>query len=351
MGQPSSKHKKSLSEGVPSSKPSHKPTMSMSTNTTHIPNNNHTLTMTITKTTTSKQQPLDVDMDVGTDLDVITNDDDNEDVRDRVEKTFQHLTRLDGRIEVTLDKDEEATTGGVERDESGRLLITQNIILTTIDHTSTFSSMDGETSVMAVSKLSPTTTTGQSNLTSAFDPSVLWNEKVLSKLEQSWMMNIRNKLMDVPPKDRTCPQNYICFDRFMYHFMRIHVLKQNVSQGNTQPYMKVKLVVTDTPGTSFKHRLIKKGTSKILNLVIRDPKKNIGVYHTGLLIGPYKLDYYKDGLVHVKQASSLSSQNVIFVLDIGLVKGSGNIKTALDITTAHCCAYNGEYNYSAKVCI
>ena len=182
------------------------------------------------------------------------------------------------------------------------------------------------------------------------DPTISWDPSLISPLESEWVETAQTKINRLPqgnPYKQLSPQTLVCYDRFMSFFLgNLKFTKSSILDRKAKgPYLKVKLLISDTGGESMVCSLFKKGANNLIKLVVRDRESSLGIVHTGLIIGPYQLDFYNDSFVHVKK-HFCSSSRAIIVLDVGRIEGEENIAKALRAITVQSCLYNGFYKYS-----
>ncbi|KAL9651275.1 hypothetical protein ABK040_001228 [Willaertia magna] len=171
-------------------------------------------------------------------------------------------------------------------------------------------------------------------------------QKVIEKLNlwESNLKKVNKTLKDYGITDKNLDaQNSICKDRFKYLNFGLGILKtKDVKKKRTllaEAYLPVKLIISELPGNEFIQTL-RKIYSTVLTTSV------YGVFHTSLLIGEWKFDWYDNSLVSVKfGGNGVYSNSPIAVIDVGVIYGKESISEAFTKITDVCCNFNALRNY------
>jgi hypothetical protein len=103
--------------------------------------------------------------------------------------------------------------------------------------------------------------------------------------------------------------------------------------------LKVKLIITDTQDENVKN--VRKLVSPLLSAVRFIPK--YGLFHTCLVIGPYKLEWTNSGICTPRL---ISSELSLFAVDIDEIATVGEYNTAIDVVAEVVAKWNGTMEYA-----
>ncbi|EFC41412.1 predicted protein [Naegleria gruberi] len=140
-------------------------------------------------------------------------------------------------------------------------------------------------------------------------------------------------------------QNAICKDRFVakhYGKTMEHLSKKHKDERKP-PLMTVKIIVSDCTN-DFRNSLF--------DLFRPTYKDNLfGAFHTGLLIGPWRFDFYDHSIVRVRGDYRVyRNEYALAVIDVGSFSKVDNIKNALDTVASACVEWNATKTYDPFKC-
>ncbi|KAG2386405.1 hypothetical protein C9374_002851 [Naegleria lovaniensis] len=171
------------------------------------------------------------------------------------------------------------------------------------------------------------------------------DEKISNKTGNSTLKSQMWKSLYIDENKTIEAQNAICKDRFMYrHFGKA---MENISvkhKDEKKPsLMTVKVIISDTT-SDFRN--------SIFDLFRSNEKDNLfGTFHTGLLIGPWRFDFYDHSIVRVRgDYRNFRNEYAVSVIDFGSYHKIDQIKNALDTIASVCIEYNGTKTYDAVKC-
>ncbi|KAF0977331.1 hypothetical protein FDP41_003323 [Naegleria fowleri] len=151
------------------------------------------------------------------------------------------------------------------------------------------------------------------------------DEKISNKTGNSTLKNQMWKSLYIDENKNIEAQNAVCKDRFMYrHFGKA---MDNISVKHKDekkpPLMTVKVIISDTT-SDFRN--------SIFDLFRSNDNDNLfGTFHTGLLIGPWRFDFYDHSIVRVRgDYRNFRNEYAVSVIDFGSYHKIDQIKTALD---------------------
>nr|CAG4716421.1 unnamed protein product [Naegleria fowleri] len=171
------------------------------------------------------------------------------------------------------------------------------------------------------------------------------DEKISNKTGNSTLKSQMWKSLYIDENKNIEAQNAVCKDRFMYrHFGKA---MDNISVKHKDekkpPLMTVKVIISDTT-SDFRN--------SIFDLFRSNDNDNLfGTFHTGLLIGPWRFDFYDHSIVRVRgDYRNFRNEYAVSVIDFGSYHKIDQIKTALDTIASVCIEYNGSKTYDAVKC-
>ncbi|EFC46574.1 predicted protein [Naegleria gruberi] len=131
-------------------------------------------------------------------------------------------------------------------------------------------------------------------------------------------------------------QNLVCEDRLLNREFMSSIVKQNSKKLNCEPFLRVKLLISDLGNSPFMTKLM----SYFSNA-------DMGIVHTGLLIGEWKIEWFNSSTVIVRSDSiqQIKSDKTIAAIDIGEIRGAENVKQTFRKLTEIICKYNGSVQY------
>ncbi|KAL9651309.1 hypothetical protein ABK040_001261 [Willaertia magna] len=141
-------------------------------------------------------------------------------------------------------------------------------------------------------------------------------------------------------------QSLVCKDKFLYNFfgntIRTPKLSKDLRNTEREAFINVKLVVSVVKTTDIERTLAILAPNQICHTVW-------GVTHTSILIGQYKIDWFNDSLVMIKNSSHSSSEAII-AIDLGKFTTKEQIEQAFQTITDISTKYNGDKTYNNKTC-
>ena len=165
----------------------------------------------------------------------------------------------------------------------------------------------------------------------------LFSDEMLTKKEKKAVEFCAKKLEEA--KIVAEVQNWVCEDRFLYENFYLPIRHTPERRSLETPAgMSVKLVISEI-GNQINKKIGIAGT-----LI----PATFGIFHVGLIIGQWQLDWYNDSLVSVR--NKFITTNAIAVIDLGMLNDSRDIMEAFKSIASICCLFNGTKNYNPLLC-
>ncbi|KAL9649549.1 hypothetical protein ABK040_003227 [Willaertia magna] len=141
-------------------------------------------------------------------------------------------------------------------------------------------------------------------------------------------------------------QNNVIEERFkIYYFAKkVNYSSKKHKSLSMECQLSVKLLIVDIKVGSFSKLLY--DTKSLMGFA-----NDFGYFHTSLLIGPWRFDWYNNSCVVIKEWNGKvedldSKQEVFALLDIGTIKGNiYDTNLMLEAISKVCCKWNGEVDY------
>ncbi|EFC35779.1 predicted protein [Naegleria gruberi] len=128
-------------------------------------------------------------------------------------------------------------------------------------------------------------------------------------------------------------QNLVCEDRLLNREFMSSIVNLKSNKVNCEPFLRVKLLISDLGNSPFMTKLM----SYFSNA-------DMGIVHTGLLIGEWKIEWVNSSTVSIR-SEQIESDKTLAIIDIGEIRGAENVKQTFRKLTEIICKYNGSVQY------